>query len=210
MGRQKIMSAPDQLSELYFIRHGETAWSLAGQHTGRTDLPLTERGEREARELRARLSRLSFDHVVTSPRKRAQQTCELSGLAASATTDPDLAEWDYGAYEGRRSADIHVERPGWNIFTDGCPGGESPEQVTVRADRLITHLRTLSGRVAVFSHGHFGRVLGVRWIGLPLSQARHFLLGTASLSVLGQGSDPMNPPVIVHWNLPLVQSTPTT
>jgi len=195
------MNAPDRLSEFYLIRHGETAWSLTGQHTGRTDLPLTQRGEQEARELRERLRPLTFDRVFVSPRKRARQTCEICERAASATTDPDLAEWDYGDYEGRRSLEIHAERPGWDIFTDGCPGGESPEQVIARADCLIARLRMHTGRVAVFSHGHFGRVLGVRWIGLAVVEARHFLLGTASLSVLGQGSDRMDPPVIVQWNL---------
>lgn len=199
---------PSVLSELYFIRHGETAWSLSGRHTGSTDLPLTDKGEQEALELEQRLRHLTFDHVFTSPRKRARQTCDLCGLAAHATTEPDLAEWDYGGYEGRRTAEIHGERPGWDIFTDGCPGGESPEQVTARADRLIARLRTHPGRVAVFSHGHIGRVFGVRWIGLPLVEARHFLLGTASLSVLGKDSGRTDAPVIVQWNLLPAQPTP--
>lgn len=187
--------------EIHFIRHGETAWSLTGRHTGRTDLPLTAKGEHEARELRERLRRLTFDHVFTSPRQRARQTCELSGWAACAHIDSDLSEWDYGDYEGRRSDEIHAERPGWDIFTDGCPAGESPEQVAARADRLIARLRTCPGRIALFSHGHFGRVFGVRWIGLTLGAARHFSLGTASVSVLGQGARPADPPVIRQWNL---------
>ena len=206
MDTHQNMNAPSPLLEIYFIRHGETAWSLTGHHTGRTDLPLTVNGEHEARDLRVRLRHLTFDHVFTSPRHRARQTCELSGWAANAQIDPDLAEWDYGDYEGRRTADIHGERPGWDIFTDGCPAGESSEQVAARADRLITRLRALSGRVAVFSHGHFGRVFGIRWIDLPIGQARHFILGTASLSVLGQGSRPTDPSVIIQWNL---LSTPT-
>jgi broad specificity phosphatase PhoE len=195
------MNAPNSPLEIHFIRHGETAWSLTGHHTGRTDLPLTVKGEHNARELHERLRHLTFDHVFTSPRHRARQTCELSGWAACAHIDPDLAEWDYGDYEGRRSTEIHTERPDWDIFTDGCPAGESPEQITARADRVIAHLRTYSGRVALFSHGHFGRVFGVRWIGLPITQARHFSLGTASVSVLGQGARPADPPVIMQWNL---------
>lgn len=195
------MNAPDSSLEIYFIRHGETAWSITGHHTGRTDLPLTVQGEHAARELRERLRHLSFDHVFTSPRHRARQTCELSGLAACAQIDADLAEWDYGDYEGRRSVDIHAERPEWDLFNDGCPGGESPDQFAARADRLIAHLRTLSGRVALFSHGHFGRGFGVRWIGLPIDAARHLSLGTASVSVLGQGTRPTDPPVILQWNL---------
>ncbi|MEO6004680.1 MAG: histidine phosphatase family protein [Opitutus sp.] len=195
------MSASNRFTKIYFIRHGETAWSLTGHHTGRTDLPLTEKGEQEAHELRQWIRPLTFDHVFVSPRKRARQTCEICELAARAMTDPDLAEWDYGDYEGQHSDAIHVERPGWNIFTDGCPGGESCEQITVRADRLIARLCTLSGSVVVFSHGHFGRAFGVRWIGLPLIQARHFLLGTASLSVFANHSDRVDPPVIVQWNL---------
>ena len=195
------MNAPRAPAEIYFIRHGETAWSLTGHHTGRTDLPLTVAGEHEARELRVRLRHLAFDHVFTSPRHRARQTCELSGWAACAQIDPDLAEWDYGDYEGRRTVDIRVQRPDWDIFNDGCPAGESPGQVSARADRLIARLRALSGRTAVFSHGHFGRVFGVRWIGLPVVEARHFSMGTASLCVLGQGSHPSDPPVIAQWNL---------
>jgi probable phosphoglycerate mutase len=203
------MNAPGSPLEIHFIRHGETAWSLTGQHTGRTDLALTPKGEHEARELRERLRHLSFDHVFTSPRHRARQTCELSGWAACVHIDPDLAEWDYGDYEGRRSVEIHAERPGWDIYTDGCPAGESPGQITARADDLIARLRTYSGRVALFSHGHFGRVLGVRWIGLPVVQACHFALGTASLSVLGQGERPDDPPVIMQWNLRPAHTAPT-
>jgi len=186
--------------EIYFIRHGETAWSLTGQHTGRTDLPLTAHGETEARDLGTRLNNVLFDHVFTSPRLRARRTCELTGHA-TAIVEPDLAEWDYGDYEGRRSDEIHAERPSWDIFDDGCPGGESPAQITARADRLIAHWRTLTGRVAVFSHGHFGRVIGARWIGLPLGDARHLVLGTASYSVLGHERDRTDRPQIIQWNI---------
>lgn len=184
--------------ELYFMRHGETAWALTGQHTGRTDLPLTAHGEAEARLLGTSLHGVSFDRVFTSPRQRARHTCELAGLGAHAVIEPDLAEWDYGDYDGKRSEEIHATRPGWDIYTDGCPGGESPEQITARADRLIARLGTLTGRVAAFSHGHFGRVLAARWIGLPLTQARHFALNTAAYSLLDR--DPAHTR-IVQWNI---------
>ncbi len=149
----------DLLSAVYLARHGETAWSLSGQHTGRTDLPLTERGERNARALGRRLRGLRFAKVFTSPLKRAVRTCELAGFGAAAEIDPDLVEWDYGQYEGLRTADIHAERPDWQLFRDGCPGGETPEQVGARADRVIERLRAVRGDVLVFSHGHFLRVL---------------------------------------------------
>lgn len=203
------MNPPGSSLEIYFVRHGETAWSLAGHHTGRTDLPLTVRGEQATRDLRVHLRHLTFDHVFTSPCHRARQTCESSGWAACAQIDPGLAEWDYSDYEGRRSADIHGERPGWDIFTDGCPAGESPEQVTARADGLITRLRALSGRVAIFSHGHSGRAVGVRWIDLPIVQARHFILSTASLSILGQASRPTDPSVITQRSLLSTPTNPT-
>lgn len=183
--------------ELYIIRHGETSWSLTGQHTSRTDLPLTARGEAEARTLGPRLHPVSFDHVFTSPRLRARRTCELAGYA-HAIVEPDLAEWDYGDYEGRRSDEIKADRPAWDIYADGCPGGESPAQITARADRLIARWRTLTQRVAIFSHGHFSRVVGVRWIGLPLTEAHHFAIGTASYSVL---SHELGRARIVQWNI---------
>jgi probable phosphoglycerate mutase len=185
--------------ELYFMRHGETAWSLTGQHTGRTDLPLTEHGEAEARELGGLLDGVTFDHVFTSPRQRARRTCELTGHA-HASVEPDLAEWDYGDYDGIRIDEIRATRPAWDIYTDGCPGGESPEQITARADRLIARLSALTGRVAAFSHGHFGRVLGVRWIGLPLGMARHFAISTASCSILDRDPGRDHRPRIVQWN----------
>ena len=186
--------------QLHLVRHGGTTWSVSGRHTGRSDIPLTPEGEEEARSLAHRLEDSRFAHVLTSPSRRARRTCELAGLAHRAEIEPDLAEWDYGAYEGRRSVDIRIERPGWNIFRDGCPGGETPAQVSDRADRLIVRLRSLDGAVALFSHGQFGRVLAARWIGLALVEAQHLQLDTASLSVLG--SDPRHPevPVIASWN----------
>lgn len=180
------------------MRHGETAWSLSGQHTSHTDLPLTPHGEAEAQALGTLLAGVAFAHVFTSPRRRARRTAELAGHA-DAIVEPDLAEWDYGDYEGRRSTEIHAQRPHWDIYVDGCPGGESPDQITARADRLIARWRALPGRVAVFSHGHFGRVLTVRWIGLPLVAAKHFGLNTASCGILDY--DPGHLAArIVQWN----------
>jgi probable phosphoglycerate mutase len=185
---------------LYLIRHGETAWSLSGQHTGRTDIPLTAQGEEEARALAAALRGVPFSRVFTSPLVRARRTCELVGLPPAAAVEPDLAEWNYGDYEGLRSAEIRERRPGWNLFRDGAPHGESPADVSARADRVIARLRAVEGRVAVFSHGHFGRVLGARWIGLPVELARHFLLTTASLSVLDYDHGRLDEPAIALWN----------
>lgn len=185
---------------IYFIRHGETEWTFSSRHTGRTDIPLTALGEDEVREWGKRLCRVPFAHVFTSPRIRARRTCELVGLAKDAQIEPDLAEWDYGGYEGLRSVDIRQERPGWNIFRDGCPNGESPQAISVRADRLIAQLRMMAGNIALFSHGQFGSVLAARWIGLSVVEARHFPLGTASLSILSH--DPHHPavPVLELWN----------
>jgi len=185
---------------LHLIRHGGTAWSIFGQHTGRMDIPLTPRGEKEATRLKHRLDDIEFAHVLTSPSQRARRTCELVGLERAAEIGPDLAEWDYVEYEGRRSVDIRAERPGWDVFLHGCPDGETPAEVSDRADRLIARIRSLDGTVALFSHGQFGSVLAARWIGLPLIEARHLRLDTASLSVLG--SDPHHPEVavIASWN----------
>ncbi len=185
---------------LYLVQHGETEWSLAGRHTGRTDLTLTARGEDEARELAPRLREIQFSHVLSSPLERARRTCELTGLGAAAAIDADLVEWDYGDYEGQRSVDIRKQRADWDLFRDGSPHGEMPAQVSDRADRLIAKLRALDGNVALFSHGQFGCVLAARWIGLPLIEAQHFTLGTASLSILGH--DPHHPgvAVIALWN----------
>lgn len=185
---------------MYLIRHGETEWSLTGRHTGRTDIPLTSRGEAEARELSTRLRGIPFAHVLSSPLRRALQTCELAGLDPAPDIEPDLMEWDYGDYEGQRSADIHQARPDWNVYRNGCPHGEMPADVSARADRLIARLRNLEGNIALFTHGQLSSVLGVRWIDLAVAEARHFSLGTASLSILG--FDPHQPdvPVIALWN----------
>jgi len=185
---------------LYLIRHGETAWSISGQHTGRTDIPLTTRGEQDARTLAERLHAVRFDRVFTSPRQRARRTCELAALNVGAQIEPNLAEWDYGDYEGKRSADIRESRPDWNLFRDGCPHGESPVDVSDRADRLISPLRALQGNIAVFSHGHFGRALASRWIGLPVSDAQHFVLSTASVSILSYERHSTDESAIVLWN----------
>lgn len=191
---------PRSSLRLYVIRHGETEWSLSGRHTGRTDIDLTANGEEAARELGLRLREVSFARVVTSPLLRARRTCELAGPAAGFAVEPDLAEWDYGGYEGRTSADILEKRPGWNLFRDGAPDGEAPDQVGARADRLLVRLRALRGNVALFSHGHFGRVLAARWIGLSAARAQHFLLGTASLSVLAYEHELTDRPAIALWN----------
>jgi probable phosphoglycerate mutase len=190
----------EALPIIYLARHGETAWSLTGQYTGLTDLPLTERGERNARSLQQRLNGLTFIKVYTSPLQRARRTCELAGFGAVAEIDRDLLEWDYGEYEGRRTAEIRSEHPDWQLFRDGCPGGESPAQVAARADRAVSRLRAARGDALVFSSGHFLRVLAVRWIGLELTDhARSFMLSTASLSALGyEGS--LSRPVVRLWN----------
>ena len=187
------------LPSVYLARHGETAWSLSGQHTGRTDLPLTERGERNARALGERLRGLTFAKVLISPLKRALRTCELAGFGAAAEIDPDLVEWDYGQYEGRRTAEIHAERPEWQLFRDGCPGGESPDQIGARADRVVGRLRAIQGDVLIFSHGHFLRVLAPRWLGFGTAAGQHFLLTTASLSALGY-EHKLTTPAIQLWN----------
>lgn len=171
--------------EIYLIRHGETQWSLSGKHTGVSDIPLTEHGRQQARLLRQELSTTSFQLVLTSPMRRARETCELAGLEARAEVDPDLMEWNYGDYEGLTSDQIHVDRPTWTIFNDGGgAGGETPEQVGVRVDRVIARLRALSGDAALFAHGHVLRVLAARWLGLAPGAGAHFLLDTATLSVL--------------------------
>lgn len=188
------------VAKLYLVRHGETEWSLTGQHAGRTDIPLTAHGEDEARRLAPLLARVQFSLVLCSPRQRARRTCELAGLGAVAGTEPDLAEWDYGDYEGLRSVDIVKARPGWNTFADGCPNGETPAQVAVRADRLIARLEALDGNVALFSHGHFSRVLSMRWIGLPVIEGQHFSLGTGSLSILESDQRHAGVHVVALWN----------
>ena len=193
------LAHPDPL-RLYLVRHGETEWSLSGRHTGRTDLPLTANGEDQARTLVRTLASIPFAHVFTSPLRRARQTCALAGLGASAQVAPDLAEWDYGAYEGRTSADIRTTRPGWTVYRDGCPGGEDAQQVSDRADRLIAKLHSLTGNVALFSHGQFSSAFAARWIESAVGVGQHLMLGTASLSVLGYNPSHPDTRVIVRWN----------
>jgi len=189
----------EMLPTIYLARHGETAWSLSGQHTGLTDLPLTERGERNARQLGRRLNGLALAKVFTSPLQRAVRTCELAGFGSVAEVDRDLLEWNYGDYEGRRTAEIHVERPDWQLFRYGCPGGESPTQVGARAGRVVSRLRAIQGDVLLFSSGHFLRVLAASWLGLEPAAGRFFLLSTASVSVLGYEHN-LSEPVIRLWN----------
>ncbi|HEY4245663.1 MAG TPA: histidine phosphatase family protein [Lacunisphaera sp.] len=188
------------LSHLYLIRHGETAWSLSGQHTSYTDIPLTEKGEADARQLAQRLGSVRFNEVLTSPRLRAQRTCELAGFGSRSKIEPELAEWNYGDYEGLRTAEIHKIRPAWAIFKDGCPGGESSAEITARVDRLIARLRSREGKVAVFAHGHIGRVLAARWIGETVEVGQHLLLSPASVSILAYEHEDPDQPVISLWN----------
>lgn len=191
--------AHTDLPMIYLARHGETAWSVTGQHTGLTDLPLTEVGERNAQRLGGRLSGLTFTKVFTSPLRRARRTCELAGFGSVAEIDPDLLEWNYGEYEGRRSVEIHAERPDWQLFRDGAPRGELPEQVAERADRVVDRVRAISGNVLIFSSGHFLRMLAGSWIGIEPYYAKALVLSTASLSVLGYEHD-LEQPAIQLWN----------
>jgi broad specificity phosphatase PhoE len=191
---------PNQLPIIYIARHGETAWTITGQHTGLTDLPLTPQGERNARALAGRLDGITFKKVFTSPLERARRTCELAGFGSLAEVDNDLVEWNYGIYEGRRTAEILAERPGWQLFRDGCPGGESPAQVVSRAENVLNRIRAVKGDVLIFSSGHFTRVLATRWIELePSVNSTSFLLSTASLSAVGYEDD-FARPVIRLWN----------
>jgi probable phosphoglycerate mutase len=188
------------LVSVTLVRHGETAWSASGRHTGRTDVSLSPEGERKARGLGERLKGFTFDRVFASPLQRAARTCELAGFGDAAKVDPDLLEWDYGDYEGRKTSEILSERPGWLLFRDGCPNGEQPADVGRRADRIIARLRAADDRAIVFSSGHFLRVLAARWLGLAPSEGRLFKLDTASVSVLAyeHGSD--EEPAIALWN----------
>ena len=189
----------EALPVVYLARHGETAWSLSGRHTGLTDLPLTPRGERHARRLGTRLQGLAFAKIFTSPLQRARRSCELAGFGATAEVNRDLVEWNYGEYEGRTSDEIHAERPDWRLFRDGCPGGESPVEVGVRADRVIRRVRAVEGNVLLFSSGHILRVLAARWLGLAPVDGRYFLLDTAALCALGYEHD-LSQPAIRLWN----------
>ena len=187
------------LPSVTLVRHGETEWSASGRHTGRTDIPLTEVGERKARALEPRLKSMAFDRVFTSPLQRARRTCGLAGFGDRAKVDPDLLEWNYGDYEGRKTSEILAERPGWLLFRDGCPNGEQPADIGARADRVIARLRAADDRAIVFSSGHILRVLAARWLGLAPSEGRLFMLGTASISVLGYEHDKSEPAVQL-WN----------
>jgi probable phosphoglycerate mutase len=189
----------DTLPRLYLVRHGETEWSAAGRHTGRTDVPLTMKGEEGARKLAARLAGIPFARVWTSPATRARRTCELAGFGNAAQPDADLWEWNYGEYEGLRAADIRSRRPNWVVFKDGAAGGESVAQVAARADKVIARARLVEGNVLVFSHGHFSRVLGARWVGLGPDAGRLLYLSTAAVCVLGYDHDKTEP-VIRLWN----------
>ena len=189
------------LRRAFLVRHGETAWSMTGQHTGSTDIPLTENGRQAARRLEPLLAKASFSLVLTSPLQRARETCALAGLGNRAQVDRDLLEWNYGEYEGLTPSQIHARAPGWMLFNDGCPGGESPEQVGARIDRIIACIRSVDGDVVLFGHGHAFRVLAARWIGLPASAGSHFLLDTATVSVL---SHYRGVPALKRWNAPLV------
>ena len=187
------------LPQIYLVRHGETAWTISGQHTGRTDIPLTSRGEREARQLGARLGPLKFVKVFSSPLQRARQTAELAGFSSALEIDADLMEWDYGAYDGRRTADIVAERPGWRLFQDGCPGGETVDVIGARADRVIARIRACVGDVLLFAHQDILRVFAARWLGMDAREGRSFYLSPASVSSVGYYHD-RDEPVIRSWN----------
>ncbi|MFT3789058.1 MAG: histidine phosphatase family protein [Tepidisphaeraceae bacterium] len=187
------------LSRLFLVRHGQTPWTISRQHTGRTDVPLTPRGERDAIELAHKLNNVEFERVLTSPLQRARRTCELAGFIGRFEPAPDLMEWDYGCYDGVTTADIRKQRPDWNVFLHGAPGGESPDDIGRRADRLLERLRPLDGETLLFSHGHFLRVLAARWLGLPVADGRLFALGTTTVSILGYEHD-RSDPVLLQWN----------
>jgi len=192
------VSNPQQ--KVYLLRHGETEWSLNGRHTGVTDIPLTENGRNLARQLQPILAREKFVTVFTSPLQRARDTCDLAGLGTLASIDRDLMEWNYGEYEGLTTDQIRQTRPDWSVFRDGCPGGESPPEVSVRADRIVSRVRAVDGNVVLFSHGHILRVLAARWINLSASYGENFLLDTATLNVLGYYRES---PAFKIWNAPL-------
>ena len=189
------------LQAIYLVRHGETEWALSGKHTGRTDIPLTAKGEHDAGLLGEQLKATSFTHVLTSPLQRARRTAELAGYASRLLLEPDLLEWHYGEFEGLRSAEIHQLEPDWRLFRDGCRGGEDVLEIAGRADRLLHRLRSLDGTVLLFGHGHILRVVAARFVGLDVSAGQYLYLGTASLSILGYEHPPADP-VIRLWNDP--------
>jgi probable phosphoglycerate mutase len=191
-------------SEVFLIRHGETEWSMNGRHTGVSDIPLTENGRWVAQQWQPLAARRDFALVLTSPLSRARETCELAGLGAHAQVDGDLMEWNYGTYEGLTPEQIRARQPGWMIFRDGCPGGESPAQIAARTDRVIARIHAVTGNVALFAHGHILRVLAARWLALPPSGGAHFLLDTATLCVL---SSYHGVAAVKRWNAPLISSS---
>jgi broad specificity phosphatase PhoE len=189
-----------QSTDVVLVRHGETAWSRSGQHTGSTDLPLTPAGEAAASRLKPLLAGVDFAQVLSSPLQRARRTAELAGFAGCLSFDADLLEWNYGAYEGLTSVQIQQRAPGWMVFNDGCPDGESPAQVAARVDRLLARVRTTPGPALLFAHGHLLRVLVARWIDLPPEEGRRFLLNTTTLNVL---SHDKGVPAVGCWNASL-------
>ena len=192
------MTVADRRPQVVLVRHGETEWSAAGRHTGRTDVPLTEEGRRQARALGRCLQDWTFQLVLASPLARASDTCRLAGLGGVMQLRDDLREWDYGEYEGRTTRDIRAERPGWTLWTDGVPGGETADHIARRADRVIAEIRAQRGDTALFAHGHVLRVLAARWLALPPDRGRNFVLETATISVLGYERET---PAIGRWNL---------
>ncbi len=196
----RVKSDTPSLPQIYYIRHGETAWSESGRHTGTSEIPLNAEGEAKARQLKRTLGGIRFDRAWVSPRQRAQRTYELSDVPVDAEVAPELAEWNYGDYEGITSKEIKADRPDWNLFLHGCPNGESPEAVAARADRLIDRLKTLPGNTALYGHGHFGRVLGARWVGFPVAAGQRLLLSTASVSMLGFEHHSADEPTLSLWN----------
>jgi probable phosphoglycerate mutase len=196
---------PSELPKLYLARHGDTAWTDSHQHTGRTDLPLNERGEHHARQLGGWLRRFSFSCVFTSPLLRASKTCELAGFGAGCQSDHDLIEWDYGGFEGKLTSDILKERPGWELYRDGCPTGETPGDVAARADRFLARIHGIAGNVLAFSSGHIIRMIAARWLGLPPATGRVFFCEPASVGVLGFEHNNRAQPVLRLWNFVVSQ-----
>jgi broad specificity phosphatase PhoE len=193
---------PSKEQKVYLLRHGETEWSLNGRHTGVTDVPLTENGRTAARRLKPILAKETFALVLTSPLSRARETCELAELGKQANVEPDLVEWNYGEYEGLTTEQIRLTRPDWSVFRYGCPGGETPDQIGARADRVLTKVRASEGDVVLFAHGHILRVIAARWINLSAGYGEHFLLDTATLNVLGYYRES---PAFKIWNAPLAR-----
>jgi broad specificity phosphatase PhoE len=191
---------PSSRPRIYLVRHGETEWAREGRHTGLTDVPLTPAGEAAARELGRRLAGIQFGTVLSSPLQRARRTAELAGFGPQLELESGLREWNYGRFEGCRIGEIRAERPGWLVFRDGAPEGESPADVSLRADRMVARVRAPEADVLIFSHGHFLRALTARWLGLPLAAGTHFLLAPAALSILGYEHGNLDEPALIRWN----------